>query len=88
MRPYFEIGEEVLLCSREFPELNGQAIVLGVRSYDMVEVEGKLLYDRYGYKLTIDAPYEWWIQCALRKKHKKGDDFSRLMSDLNKELVK
>lgn len=77
-RPLFSVGEEVLLQSVRYPELNGECTVLDVRN----STDNKT----FGYKLTIAAPEPtngWWIQSALRKKHKPSDhSFDSLMADL------
>lgn len=78
MRALFEVGEEVILCSKACPELNGDTRVL------LVEVLSKPATTVLGnkesvkYRLDVDTsnlPTDWFAQSALRKKH-KGSDFS------------
>jgi len=61
---YFSVGEEVLLVSEDFPELNGETVVLEV-------IEPDDDRDTWGYELAVDADYSdsYWYEIALRKKH-------------------
>lgn len=78
--PLFRVGEEVVLQSINYPELNGNAIVQKVDSgYE----EGSKK-PCYGYVLNIGNPlYPGWAESALRKKHKPSDhSFDSLIAEL------
>jgi hypothetical protein len=71
---YFDVGEEVILQSRGFPELNGNATVIskvyGVRrsSFDGISRKG------WAYYLDVVGPNEApWREASLRKKHKPSE---------------
>lgn len=62
MRPLFEEGEHVILCSKDRPELNGDAVVLEVESLEDKVKRHTGAYPElhwvggdpgYSYKLTI-----------------------------------
>lgn len=96
--PKFEVGEEVVLASRECPHLNGEYFV------DLVIKTGDSYKDRITSKITtlVDAgsgTYGYllsniakapeinreiiWNETALRKKHKPAEmSFSALMQSL------
>ena len=89
MKPLFEVGEEVILCSMHSPELNGDAVVLSVIKPPSAEVkcphcgrgwlrrrrEGIVYYLNIESIRTKDKCCSPWRESALRKKH-KGSDFS------------
>ena len=96
-RPKFEVGEEVVLASRECPHLNGEYFV------DLVIKTGDSYKDRITSKITTlvygGATYGYllsniakapelnqeivWDESALRKKHKPAEmSFSALMQSL------
>lgn len=96
-RPKFEVGEEVVLASRECPHLNGEYFV------DLVIKTGDSYKDRITSKITTlvcgGATYSYllsniakapelnqeivWDESAPRKKHKPAEmSFSTLMQSL------
>jgi hypothetical protein len=97
MKPLFEVGEEVILCSKKSPELNGNAVVIMViRDKDIFRCPhcSKLCRARewndLGYYLDIKSSHVSfkcctpWAESALRKKHKPSDSsFDELMNDIN-----
>ncbi|MNX54209.1 hypothetical protein D3C86_849270 [compost metagenome] len=79
MRPKFVVDEVVILQSKDFPQCNGETIVLEVESHK-----------EYGwvYKLAIkhhaEGYADWWKESALRKKHYPGElGFDDLMASLS-----
>lgn len=78
--PLFSVGEEVVLQSKAYPELNGECIVhfatAGIRT-DTGEPS-------WVYSLSIENPYGvLWAECALRKKHKPSKhSFDSLVAEL------
>ena len=86
-KPLFEIGEEVILQSKNHPECNGEAVVIsympssgGVDRYGVKQVVGG-----FAYKLTIDSPLpnKLWHELAIKKKHKPSEmSFEELMNFL------
>ena len=79
MRPKFEVGEVVLLQSKDFPECNGECTVLDIADH---VVHGAV------YKLNINHNVEGWMdywkESALRKKHTPGEmTFDNLMASLS-----
>ena len=50
MKPKFEVGDEIKLVSRDYPECNGDAVVLKV-IFPTVQVHCEFVYD-----LTIENP--------------------------------
>ena len=100
-RPKFEVGEEVILASRECPHLNGEYFV------DLVIKNGDIYKDRvtseittiicgdetYGHLLSNIAKAPElnqeivWDESALRKKHKPAEmSFSALMQSLTSSV--
>lgn len=79
MKPLFEVGEEVILCSKNYPELNGDTVVLEVQDPELDELDNLT----YGYRLTIEIckGNPFWSETALRKKY-KGVDFNEMMKDI------
>lgn len=85
MRQVFQVGEEVILQSLTYPELNGECVVLSVVENDdnLAWKDGKLVDvgTHYMYKTSVGSNY--WSEIALRKKHEPSDDsFSQLMDKL------
>jgi len=89
---YFEVGEEVILQSNMFPNLNGNAFVLK-------KIKPKAIYTclhcgktnglkdigMSGYMLNIPVSNDCctaWGESALRKKHKPGESFEFLMQSI------
>ena len=100
-RPKFEVGEEVILASRECPHLNGEYFV------DLIIKNGESYKGRvtsqittlvngcatYGYLLSNVAKAPElnqeivWDESALRKKHKPAEmSFSALMQSLTSPI--
>jgi len=102
-KPYFEVGEEVIVCSRDLPELNGPAVIIGVgktpqeRCQLLEESNPGFAFDvlnDVGIAYLTDPPSKGhtfpvglWNQSALRKKHDPGKSFDKLMSDLKQPLT-
>jgi len=95
--PYFSVGEEVILQSKDFPHLSGDHIIERVFLVgDPVFKVGNHTYvnrDTPAYHLEgendigRDGYREPWVQSVLRKKHKPStDSFTEMMSNIN-ELV-
>lgn len=99
MKPRFNVGEEVILQSKDYPEMNGEYTVLKVisgggmvvcsitgQSYRQTDGLSYVLNDGNLHKR--DNCEINWNESALRKKHKpSGKSFSEMMSDIkNKEL--
>lgn len=92
-RPYFSVGEEVILVSEYYPEYNGEYIVeviKGPNTFLCPYSGNKVFLDEVGYKLdglTFNNESNWWAQNTLRKKPKLSDDefdeisFSELMTN-------
>jgi len=80
-QPYFSVGEEVVLVSKESPELNGEYVIESI----ITDWEFDPGYDLEG--ITLDegpGTNVHWAQEALRKKHKPSDkSFSELMDTAN-----
>jgi hypothetical protein len=93
--PYFKIGEEVILQSKNLPNLNGEYVV------EEVFLDGDVVYSSPKHRITSggiaytlfkdirmevlsDGEYRrGWAQSALRKKHPPSDDnFEEMMSKL------
>lgn len=86
-QPKFKIGEEVILQSNNYPELNGLCTVLSVSPFDGLTRGRNGTYvkgEAFSYLTTIECPSGLqWNQIALRKKPKlSDDDFSSLMDKL------
>jgi hypothetical protein len=96
MKPLFEVGEEVILQSRDAPQLNGEATVLNVyqegECYVCPCCGGKVRASSLSYYLDVGlkcrvingAEYNaCFKEEALRKKPKPSDfSFNELMSEL------
>lgn len=88
MRPYFSVGEEVILCSKLQPEINGEYVV------ERIILPGEIIVCRltgiqfqdygeqsFGYMFEnaimdndcIDGIEVVWSQKSLRKKHRPAD---------------
>lgn len=89
---YFEVGEEVVVSSVRFPQLNGGATILEIKPPSIVSRHNPHCSDglripptnQIIYWLSVSvASFEcagWAEQPALRKKHKPSDEsFSELM---------
>lgn len=79
MRPKFEVGEEALLQSVDFPECSGDCTILEV-----------VWTEEHGYCYVIDIKHnaegytDHWRESSLRKKHTPGEmTFDNLMASLS-----
>lgn len=94
MTQLYQIGEPVILCSKSYPQYNGDGYVV-VRYYEqytteLCRVTGRLVSHKAGSylldppRLSQRAGVEIsWLQSALRKKHKPADEsFHEMMSNL------
>lgn len=86
MKPLYSVGEEVILCSKSCPEMNGDYIVVDLEfdeafSYRKAKSAELSPYDTYTYKLN-GAKDRWFMEESLRKKHTPGDNFTTLMDSL------
>ena len=87
---YFKLGEECILQSERYPELNGDCIVLKV--LDKKPRRGHFaggvtkIMNTYSYIVTVESPNGFpWSERALRKKHKPStDSLSTMIEELNK----
>ena len=82
--PYFEIGEEIILQTNLYPELNGEHTITDY-SFELFDDESGGTGLRHGYELSCG---DWFDQSCLRKKHKGSEDnesFSQLITNLNKQ---
>jgi hypothetical protein len=86
---YFKVGEEVILQSTLYPELNGDCIVT-----DALESTPRVCHFANGineissgraYYTTISNSNNWpWSESALRKKHKPStESLSSMIAKLN-----
>jgi hypothetical protein len=97
--PLFKVGEEVILKSILYPELNGEYTVeiVNAHSFWVCRETGTICNDYKGdtisYQLDVpvyseDGVEGTWAESALRKKHKpSGMSLDCLLSSLNEELV-
>lgn len=88
-KPLFEVGEEVILCSINKPEKNGDAVVLscGHKAITRNVHTREILRDVFCYKLTIQGDQGGcnWLESTLRKRHKPSDNsFEEMMSNLDR----
>lgn len=96
-KPYFHVGEEVILQSVSRPDLNGEYTVrqvLGVNEVYICRNTGAKLnvHESFSYVLEEvvvcdDEGKEMsWYERALRKKHKPSDDnFQQMMDKLREK---
>lgn len=97
MRALFEVGEEVILCSKTFQELSGEAVVLRVVKLGLDRfacphcgeerlfslTKGKAYYLSVPSKNKDYGCCSPWAESALRKKHKGSDfSFNQIMSEI------
>lgn len=96
IKALFEVGEEVTLCSKTFPQLNCETVVIGViecgggvGNCSHCNKEVRLGGSGFGYFLEVKNIHEKfgccaaWAESALRKKY-KGSDF--LFDEIIKEI--
>ena len=75
-RPLYSVGEEVLLCSKTYPELNGPAVVCEV-VFKLIRGNIDGIMRPHGYFLNIAVPDgRKWCEEALRKKPDPGGEYS------------
>ena len=88
MRPYFNVGEEVILCSEAAPNLNGEYVVLDfVHTFNAVCPVTKKFYAGFSYRLSVSVDgCFWWNETALRKKHKPSDQSFKELIKSTREL--
>ncbi|UCW44344.1 hypothetical protein [Pseudomonas phage PPAY] len=96
-KPYFHVGEEVILQSVSRPDLNGEYTVRQVLGVNEVYI-----CRNTGAKLHVDESFSYileevivcddegmemsWYERALRKKHKPSDDnFQQMMDKLREK---
>ena len=90
---YFKLGEECILQSKMYPELNGDCIVTeftGCRKALIYRPNKKpVSVFTCGYLTTIKSPDGfYWDESALRKKHKPStESLSTMIEELNKVKV-
>lgn len=94
--PYFKVGEEIILQSKEKPNLNGEYVIKKVtRGGDSYKcrLTGKMVFcpwgiEEFGYLLeevmTADRDFEnCWHPSALRKKYKPAEEsFKELLNNI------
>lgn len=82
-QPYFQVGEEVILQSKHFPEANGIYIVEGLHWAEnhVSSGTGKDLPNMFVYNLS--GCKGQWVESALRKKYPPSSQgFSEIMKIL------
>ena len=92
-QPYFRVGEQVILVSKDSPQLNGEHIVEDIlrKGIQSNPFDGGAMVDvtsAFSYKLEGIEPSDtlygtgYFVQETLRKKHKPSDEsFSELMTN-------
>lgn len=93
MKAIFEVGEEVILVSKDCPEVNGEAIVISIAPFGVFNCPHcgrKIRRSKKitAYYLNVKSPVNQkccsaWSESTLRKKH-KGSDFS--FDEMMKEI--
>lgn len=93
MKALFEVGEEVILVSKDCPELNGDAVVVFIAPFGVFNCPhcGKKIRrdeELNAYYLNVTSGINQkccsaWSESCLRKKH-KGSDFS--FNEMMKEI--
>lgn len=92
-RPKFQVGEEVILASKQRPEFNGEYVVIAVvndgdiyKGIGFFNTDGRPYGYDLGHHIIADGKHpNIWSECALRKKHKPASKgFRALMRDLLK----
>ena len=87
---YFKVGEECILQSESYPELNGQCVVEAIYGPRLARVnypDGRSIVKLgFGYTTSIKNPRGLtWDESALRKKHKPStESLSTMIEQLNK----
>lgn len=84
-RPLFAVGEEVILQSVNYPEANGDYVIIEAFYGQALDSVTRELETAFFYMLDTDAykKGEWWHQESLRKKHKPTDEsFDEMMNNI------
>ena len=90
---YFKVGEECILQSKNYPELNGDCTVLRVLEDTprITHFKGKAsaITSGYAYITSIESHRGCpWDESALRKKHKPStESLSTMIEEINKVKV-
>ena len=91
--PYFSVGEEVILESKDLPEYNGEYVVQS-KMYGLFKdvLTGNIGNCwLYGLGFTAkygDSEFSLWAQATLRKKYPPSEmSFSEMLESFNKENV-
>jgi hypothetical protein len=92
MKQLYEVGEVVLLRSRELPEYDGEYVVQKVYAPNewTIDSTGSQYNGSHTYSYALGFSFEWgkgvcdaWQQTALRKKHEPSQQsFKDLMTTL------
>ncbi len=83
-QPYFQVGEEVTLQSKHFPQVNGDYIIedLDWMENHISSATGEKLPSMFVYRL-INCDGQYWAESALKKKYPPSSKgFSELMSSI------
>jgi len=81
-KPYFEVGEEVIVARNHRQEFNGEDVIIGYDYGEKKDLNTGELSAGHDYQLSKD-PDTWVIQSSLRKKHKpSGKSFQELITNL------
>lgn len=85
-RPLFEVGEEVIVCSKICEHYNGEQTIESVRwkEVGMCAESGKILDGHWGYIICAqEDKTKWYREESLRKKYlPSSQSFSELMNTL------
>ena len=87
---YFKVGEECILQSKCYPELNGDCVVTKCfgksRGLLVLADRTKKITSSFAYVTSIEAPNGCaWDESALRKKHKPStESLSTIIEQLKK----
>ncbi len=85
-RPLFQVGEEVILCSKRFPDANGEAVVT-CRFYGLSKnIHSGNIVEGWKYKTDVMPDrIHVWEESVLRKKHKPSDQsLEDMIAEINK----
>lgn len=95
-QPLFSVGEEVILCSKDYPEHNGEYYVhkvLDTGQHYICRLTGIQYTAISGIGYLLDQPVlhphknaeAYWSEGALRKKYPPStESFKEMMSNLTK----
>jgi hypothetical protein len=90
---YFKVGEECILQSECFPELNGDCVVTRCFCKDTaphIQADGtEIIKSSFTYLTSTNPPNGCaWAESALRKKHKPSTtSLSTMIEELKKAKV-